>query len=141
MSMHPVVAIILCGAVEVFLGSLMIERVATNAGLRETTATVISEPEYVVIDHRTRRMWDKEGGYQFNYRYEVGGQAYTGSGWTPEKPGQTTLVYHDAEIPSRSRTMKEKTELIGLAMLLLGGVLVYNALRIDWRGILRRGEA
>ena len=34
MSMHPVVAIIVCGAVEVFLGSLMIERVATNAGLR-----------------------------------------------------------------------------------------------------------
>jgi hypothetical protein len=35
--------------------------------------------------------------------------------------------------------MKEKTELIGLAMLLLGGALIYNALRIDWRGILRRG--
>jgi hypothetical protein len=135
MAMHPVVAILVCGAAEIYLGSLMIERLATNAGLRETTATVISEPEYVVIDHRTRSLWDKEAGYQFMYRYEVDGHAYTGSGRTTEKPGQTALIYYNAGIPSDSRAMTEKTGLIGLCMLALGAALLYNALRIDWRAL------
>lgn len=138
MAMHPVVAILVCGAAEIYLGSIMVERLATNAGLRETTATVIGEPEYVVIDHRTRRMWDKEGGYQFMYRYEVDGHTYTGSGRTTEKPGQTTLVFRDAALPSNSRTTKEPTGLIGIFMLALGAALLYNALRIDWRGLLGR---
>lgn len=138
MAMHPVVAILICGAAEFYIGSMLFERLSTNAGLLETTATVISEPEYVVIDHRTRRMWDKEGGYQFMYRYEVDGHTYTGSGRTTEKPGQTAPVFYSAASPGNSRPEKEPTGALALFMVAIGAALLWNALRIDWRGLLGR---
>jgi hypothetical protein len=138
MAMHPVVAILICGAAEIYIGSMLFERLSTNAGLLETTATVISEPEYVVIDQTKRYNWNKESGYQFMYRYEVDGHTYTGSGRTTEKPGQTAPVYYSAASPSNSRPEKERTGALALFMLLIGAGLVWNALRIDWRGVLGR---
>jgi len=131
--MHPVLAILLITATEIYLGWICIERGYTNAHLRETTATVVTEPTYVVIDHRTRSMWDLEGAYQFTYTYEVDGRTYSGSGQTAEKPGQTAAVFYDPDFPSNSRTTKEKTGLLLLCMLALGGALAYNISRIDIR--------
>ena len=136
--MGPLIRLILIIGVECFLGWIVLQASITNAKLVETTATVISEPVYGVTHQNPKRLWSSEAGYTFSYSYIVDGRTYLGSGFKADNPGQTTLVYYDAELPSNSRTAKEETGLVVIFMLMLGLGGIYNATQVDWRSLLGR---
>lgn len=136
--MGPLIRLILIIGVECFLGWIVLQASITNAKLVETTATVTSEPVYGVAHQTPKRLWNSEAGYTFSYSYIVDGRTYLGSGFKADKPGQTTLVYYDAELPSNSRTAKEETGLVVIFMLMLGLGGIYNATQVDWRSLLGR---
>jgi hypothetical protein len=137
--LKPILAFLGLLAVEIYLGSIVVERMAINARARTTTATVTNEPEYVVQKRVGRNSFLQDAGYQFMYRYEVDGRTYAASGFHPEKPVATLTIYYDSSAPSVSRAQPEQTNGIALFMVFVGIGLAYNAWRIDWRGLFGRG--
>ena len=137
--LKPILAFVGLLAVEIYLGSIVIERMTINARALTTTATVTNEPEYVVQKRVGRSSFLQTTGYQFMYRYEVDGRTYAASGFQTEKPSATLTIYYDAAAPSVSRDQPEPTNGIALFMVFVGFGLAYNAWRIDWRGIFSRG--
>lgn len=136
--MGALIRLILIIGAECFLGWMVLQASITNSKLVETTATVTSEPVYGVTHQTPKRLWNSDAGYTFDYSYTIDGRTYLGRGFKVDRPGQTALVYYDAEFPSNSRTDKEKSELLIAMMLILGVGGLYSATQINWRGLLGR---
>jgi len=74
--LKPTLALVALLAVEIYLGSIVVERMTINARALMTTATVTNEPQYVVSERVGRSLWTQESGYRFAYRYDVNGRTY-----------------------------------------------------------------
>lgn len=137
--LKPILAFVALLAVEIYLGSIVVEHMTINARAVATTATVTNEPQHAVTKKIGRSLWTQETGYLFAYRYDVNGRTYASSGFHPEKPGATTTIFYDSTNPAISRTRPEQTDKLALFMVFVGLGIAYNAWRIDWRGLLGRG--
>lgn len=136
--MGPLIRLILIIGLECFLGWMVLQASLTNSKLVETTAAVTGEPVYGVAHQTPKRLWNSDAGYTFDYSYTVDDRTYSGRGFKVDKPGQTALVYYDAEFPSNSRTEKEETGLVVIFMFMLALGGFYNATQVDWRSLLGR---
>lgn len=89
----------------------------------ETTAYVSKAEEWVRVSTKRGRETSRKNYFKFDYKYNVNGKAYAGSGQQDNEPSATMPVYYDAKNPSQ-HVLHRHTRDNALAALMIGGVVV-----------------
>ncbi len=112
-----------------------------NSRAVPVTAVVTSEPQQGVEREQRKIRWIprvERAGFHFDYRYQVAGTTYSGSGFQVEKPGASTEVYYDSADPSRSVAELKDGSLQLVFMIVLGLAVLYTATNVPWRALIGR---